>query len=67
MATLTAEQAYEAMFCYLSEYWKRFEHAALGDVLGDMQPAKRGTSSDPAAWEDWLKCVRRVAGEHKAV
>lgn len=57
---MTAEQAFEAMFLYLKEYWNRNSAAELGDVLGDLQPGKPMESSDPAAWQDWLKCVEMV-------
>lgn len=59
--TLTPEQAFLAMFYYLDDYWHRFENAERRDVLGDLQPAEAGSSSDAAAWDDWMQCVRRVA------
>jgi hypothetical protein len=64
--TLTPEQAFKAMFYYLDAYWRRFQQAEVRDVLGDIQPAEAGTSSDPAAWEDWLLCVRRVVEDEDA-
>lgn len=60
MQELTPEQALQAMFCYLTDYWRRFDDAAVKDVLGDIQPAEVGQTSDPAAWDDWMNCVRRV-------
>jgi hypothetical protein len=59
---LTAEDAFAVMFEFLKSYWSEFKTANVADVLGDVQPAYGGQSSDPAAWEDWMKCVRRVAG-----
>ncbi|MEU4215458.1 hypothetical protein [Actinoplanes sp. NPDC026623] len=50
------------MYLYLDAYRRRFQQAEVRDVLGDIQPAEAGASSDPAAWEDWLLCVRRVSG-----
>ncbi len=57
---LTAEDGFAAMYEFLRSYWKEFKTANLVDVLSDLQPAERGQSSDPAAWEDWLKAVRKV-------
>ena len=60
MRALTPEDAFYAIFLYLTDYWRRFENAAVKDVLGDIQPAGAGLSSDPAAWDDWMSCIRRV-------
>jgi hypothetical protein len=59
--TLTQEQAFRAMFLFLEDYYSRFSAATLGDILGDLQPAESGESSDPAAWENWLRVVDAVA------
>ena len=56
---LSAEQACDAMFCFLDRYWREFK-TAITDVLGDIQPARDGKSSDPAEWHRWLECVRQV-------
>lgn len=60
LGPLTPEQAFEAMFRFLDRYWRAFKTASITDVLSDVQPARAGTSSDPAAWHDWLECVRQV-------
>jgi hypothetical protein len=57
METLTPEQAFHAMFLFLERYWAEFKTANLADVLGDIQPAEGGRSSDPAAWHDWLRAA----------
>jgi len=57
---LTAEDGFAAMFEFLSSYWNQFKTAKLADVLGDLHPAEHGISSDPAAWDDWIKAVRKV-------
>jgi hypothetical protein len=46
-----------ALFLFLEGYWSEFKTANLADVLGDLQPAEAGQSSDPAAWHDWLRAV----------
>lgn len=48
------------MFEFLRGYWSEFKTANLADVLGDLQPARGGQSSDPAAWTDWLRSVKEV-------
>lgn len=45
------------MFAFLHSYWSEFKTATLADVLGDLQPAEDGQSSDPAEWQDWLRAV----------
>ncbi len=57
---LTAEDGFAAMFEFLNSYWNEFKTANLTDVLSEMNPAQRGQSSDPAAWQDWMKAVRKV-------
>ena len=57
MEALTPEQAFRAMFLFLDRDWTEFKTASLADVLGDIQPAEDGRSSDPAAWHDWLRAT----------
>jgi hypothetical protein len=62
-AVLTAEEGFAAMYAFLNMYWNEFKTANLADVLGDLQPARGGLSSDPAAWTDWLKSVEAVLAQ----
>jgi|HubBroStandDraft_6_1064221.scaffolds.fasta_scaffold133489_3 hypothetical protein len=57
---LTAEDAFAVMFEFLNGYWAEFKTANLADVLGDVQPAYGGQSSDPAAWLAWLRAVEVI-------
>jgi hypothetical protein len=57
---LTAEDGFAAMYEFLKSYWIEFKTANLVDVLGDLQPAEYGKSSDPAMWDEWMKAVRKV-------
>jgi hypothetical protein len=58
---LSPEQAFRAMFVFLDAYNGRTQgQAELGEVLGDIQMGKRGTTMDPAAWDDWLVAVDKV-------
>ena len=58
---LSSEQAFQAMFVFLNEYYQRTsERAELGDVLGDIQLNKDGMTADPAAWDDWLAAINEA-------
>ena len=59
--TLTPEQGFRAMFLFLDSYWSEFKTANVADVLGDLQPAEDGQSSDPAMWPEWLRAVEAAA------
>ena len=63
---LTPEQAFQAMFAFLSAYYERTGGTAdLGEVLGDIQQTKDGSTMDPAAWGDWLAAIDAVFAEAK--
>ena len=62
---LSAEDGFAAMYQFLRGYWDEFKTANLADVLGDLQPADRGQSSDPAMWEEWMGAVRKVTTRTK--
>jgi hypothetical protein len=60
--TLTPEQAFRAMFIFLSEYYERTQRQAeLASVLSDIQTNRTdGLPADPAAWGDWLAAIKSV-------
>lgn len=57
--TLTPEQAYEATFRFVAQYFSREpESESLMLMLVAMEPvADDARTNDPASWRDWLKCV----------
>lgn len=57
--TLTTEQAYEAAFRFVAQYFGREpESESLMLMLVAMEPvADDARTNDPASWPDWLKCV----------
>ena len=59
---LSSEQAFQAMFAFLNDYYRRTEgKAELGDVLGDIQVNENdGMPADPAAWADWISAIKAV-------
>ena len=59
---LSSEQAFQAMFAFLNDYYQRTAgKAELGDVLGDIQVNNSdGMPADPAAWADWISAIDAV-------
>ena len=59
---LSSEQAFQAMFAFLNDYYQRTAgKAELGDVLGDIQVNESdGMPADPAAWADWIAAIDTV-------
>ena len=56
---LTEEQAFAAMAEFLWQYARRAGDDLI-TLLGDIEPEADGRPTDPAAWDDWLDCVRHV-------
>ncbi|CAM2157420.1 conserved hypothetical protein [Paraburkholderia tropica] len=57
---LTLQEAYLSMFEFLVELYQRTKSDELGSMLGDLSLLEDGTTADPAAWGDWLKCVEKA-------
>ncbi len=62
---LSLEQAFQAMFVFLDDYYQRTGgKAELGAVLSDIQlNATDGMPADPAAWGDWLSAIDAVCDD----
>ncbi len=61
--TLTAKEAYLAMFEYLNIHYKRFpaeQEAQIAIVLGELSLMQDGMPVDPAAWSDWEECIKKA-------
>jgi hypothetical protein len=59
MDNLTPQEGFRAMFLFLDAFYRETSGTAnIGEVLGELNPAIDGKSSDPAAWENWLEAVR---------
>ncbi len=63
--TITEEQAFEAMIDLLVEIYERTNSDDLGSFLGDLLHGDYGSTSDPAAWEDWEQCLQQVVSERQ--
>lgn len=62
---LTVEQAYEAAYRFV---WQYYERESSSEVLGLMVVAMEPSSdyaktSDPASWPDWEKCVAETLAQ----
>ncbi|MFP3709937.1 hypothetical protein SB783_38645 [Paraburkholderia sp. SIMBA_009] len=57
---LTLQEAYLSMFEFIVELYQRTKSDDLGAILGDLSLLEDGTTADPAAWGDWLRCVEKA-------
>ena len=59
--SLTVEQAYEAAFRFVAQYYERERIVPFMLMLTSMTPTTdRERTNDPAAWHDWLHCVEET-------
>jgi hypothetical protein len=56
---LSEQQAFLAMTEFLWHYARRAGDDLI-TLLGDIELEADGGPTDPAAWEDWLECVKHV-------
>lgn len=54
---LTEPQAFNAMRKFLEGYYERTASDDIGSLLSDIQFFSDNSTADPAAWDDWVKCV----------
>lgn len=59
---LTPRQAFEAMSRFLWQFYERTKPGDMVTLLTDITIEDDGMTTDPAAWDDWLHCVREVRG-----
>ena len=60
--SVTIKAAYLAMYEFLVELYERTQSDELGSLLGDLSLLADGTTADPAAWNDWLRCIEKARG-----
>jgi hypothetical protein len=56
---LNEREAFLAMTLFLDQFAERAGDDLL-TLLGDIALRPDGDTFDPAAWEDWIACVRQV-------
>jgi hypothetical protein len=64
--TLTEQEAFLAMELFINQFASTMppvDDAAFVTLMADIQVEADGITTDPAAWGDWLACVRAVKGE----
>ena len=66
MTTLTAEQAYAAMFHFLETFWESTKSDEVAGLLGSMALLQDGKPADAAMWNDWNKSVDYALSGGKA-
>ncbi len=59
VGSLTEREAFLAMAEFLWQYARRAGDDLI-TLLGDIDLESDGSPTDPAAWDDWLDCVRHV-------
>jgi hypothetical protein len=59
MSEISEIEALEAMGLFLKQYYDRAGND-METLMSDITIYGYGQTSDPAAWDDWLECVRRV-------
>jgi hypothetical protein len=58
---MTEKEAFAAMKLFLEQYYERAGND-METLIADITLESDGQPLDPAAWGDWLKCVRTVVG-----
>lgn len=57
---LTAQEAFKTMVKFLEAYYERTGSDDVGSLLGDIILLEDGSTADPAAWNDWIECIKIV-------
>jgi len=63
---LSELQAFKTMVLYLEKYYERTRSDDVGSLLGDLILLDDNSTADPAAWYDWMQCVKEITRIGKA-
>jgi len=63
--TISEEQVFDAMILLLEDIYKQTNSDDIGAFLSDLLHGDYGSTSDPAAWSDWEKCLQQVVSERQ--
>ena len=58
--SINERQAYEAMYCFLQDYYFSTKIDAIGSLLGDLSLMGDDKPVDQAVWGIWLNCVEKA-------
>ena len=59
--SLSYSEAFEAMKDFLDKFYQKTKSDDVGSLLGDLSLLSDGCTADPAAWDDWLNTIKKVA------
>jgi hypothetical protein len=59
---ISERAAFDAMRLFIEQFAVRAGDDLL-TLLGDISPRPDGGPFDPAAWDDWLRCVEAVKSD----
>ena len=62
MYELSEREAFETMTRFLTAFYEEAGND-METLLADITIEADGGTLDPAAWDNWMRCVRRVKGE----
>ena len=58
--SLSLQEAYEAMFRFLEDYYSLSNAEDVSCLLSIMQILEDNSTADPAIWKDWLDSVKKI-------
>lgn len=62
---LKSLQAFNVMRNFLEGYYERTSSDDVGSLLGDLQILQDGSTTDSAAWDDWMDAINKVLLDKK--
>ena len=62
---LTYLEAFKVMSCFLERYYEQTSSEDIGSLLGEIQILEDRKTADPAAWEEWINCIRVILDQRK--
>jgi hypothetical protein len=57
--TINEHEAFVAMKLFLEQYYERAGND-METLISDITLESDGQPSDPAAWDDWMRCVAQA-------
>ena len=57
---ISIREGFDAMRMFLEEFYNQTQSDDVGSLLGDLQFSSDNNTMDPAAWHDWVECVKKA-------